>query len=575
VQFNALSASPTLTPNTWTHLMVTRDTSTWTLYVNGVASTTGTASPNTPATSSSIGNNFPGSIDDVAFWNTTLSPAEVMTLYQSQAGGYSGVYHSRIMNSGANSSAWTSLKWAANLPLQKALPDAVGTLAQNEALSQYPALANASLMNGIVALWHLDEASGTTGAGSIKDTSGLSHHGAPTNNPVMGQNGQIAKSAQFNGSSSYIEVVDSDSLTLGTSFTLSAWVKPNSFTGLSSLLSKWAQGIDDEFTFMLTASGNLSLGWHSQGGDTYATAAYNSANSSGTVPPGRWSHILVVRQGPTITFYINGVAAGTSAAADNFPLRNGSHVLRIGAEGDAAGRYLNGAMDEVAIWNRALSLSEVEQLYARGSSRILFQVRSCMTFNCSDGTWKGPDGSSGTYFSEEFNRATQAASPSGAVLATGPQLSLGSYTSAPANNRYFQYRVILGSQSALASIQPELRSVEIGPARYSSSQPTIQYKTAIQYNKLMDLTESLGAAGCPGGIHYSVSADGIFWFYYNGSTWDVADGSFSRANTASELKESFSSLTTLSKAVTYVRAHLNSSGSQPCELDQILVSGER
>lgn len=99
----------------------------------------------------------------------------------------------------------------------------------------------------------------------------------------------------------------------------------------------------------------------------------------------------------------------------------------------------HGIIDEIAIWNRALDANEITQLYQRGASRLKFQVRSCDDDHCIGETWKGPDGTSSTYFSELLNMSTQAFTPSGTVNKDLPVMTLSNFTSPPSANRYFQY----------------------------------------------------------------------------------------------------------------------------------------
>jgi len=75
---DAVSSNTTLSTGTWTHVVLTRGNSTWTLYVNGVAKHTGTTNPITPTGVFNIGiNSFDGQIDDVRFYNYALSAAQI------------------------------------------------------------------------------------------------------------------------------------------------------------------------------------------------------------------------------------------------------------------------------------------------------------------------------------------------------------------------------------------------------------------------------------------------------------------------------------------------------------------
>jgi hypothetical protein len=77
----------------------------------------------------------------------------------------------------------------------------------------------------------------------------------------------------------------------------------------------------------------------------------------------QWYHFAVTRNGDLYTFYTNGVVAATQTDANVIP--NPNVPLQIGG---AEGFYFNGALDETSIYGRALSASEIEAIYAKGTS---------------------------------------------------------------------------------------------------------------------------------------------------------------------------------------------------------------
>jgi hypothetical protein len=69
----------------------------------------------------------------------------------------------------------------------------------------------------------------------------------------------------------------------------------------------------------------------------------------------------VVRSGATLSFYVNGTLASSVAAMDTNPFRNGTNSLRVGGQGRGGiSRSFPGRIDEVRIYNRALSAVEVQ-----------------------------------------------------------------------------------------------------------------------------------------------------------------------------------------------------------------------
>ncbi|RYD69638.1 MAG: LamG domain-containing protein, partial [Verrucomicrobiaceae bacterium] len=413
--------------------------------------------------------------------------------------------------------SWSSIGWKTTLPFLKALPDAVPTpnptssaVPQNENSSDYPALVGAAgnvaddnLMSSIVGLWHLDEATGTTALGSIKDNSGNGLNGTPVGGVTMGRFGKVSSSAQMNGSTGYIDI--GTPIASSNDMTISAWIFVNAYPASRADL------ISNED---LTAVGfNLAL--YSDAGFTtgYFNGAYTEINNNGSVVPlGVWTHLLSVRNSLTgkIYLYKNGILVNQGAAGTS--VSSSSRSVYFG-NSPRVSRFFNGLMDEVAIWSRALDPKEILQLYRRGANRVKYQVRNCIAATCSDdatgANWKGPDGTNQTYFSELDNRALQAAASSGAVLATPPVMNLGSFGTpagtAVGTSRYFQYRAILESDDTstacnygpgytATACSPEIKSVSVGPIHYDSSSPTIVGHTGAAYQSLDSFAESLGSA---------------------------------------------------------------------------------
>src|SRR5205823_8333271 len=166
----------------------------------------------------------------------------------------------------------------------------------------------------------------------------------------------------FNGTSSVVEAADIDALTPGTAATFEAWVTLNAAPNeVASVFNKWNQTADDEYLFGIDTDRTLLFGWHTTGGNTCPSASYNSANSVSIVPLSALTHIAVVRNGATVTFYVNGTADASLTVSDANPFVNGLNSLRIGGQGrGGANRFFNGLIDEARIYNRALTAAEIQ-----------------------------------------------------------------------------------------------------------------------------------------------------------------------------------------------------------------------
>src|SRR5439155_23176401 len=133
----------------------------------------------------------------------------------------------------------------------------------------------------------------------------------------------------FNGSNSYVEALDADTLSPGTEATFSAWIFLNSApTETASVLNRWSQTVEDEYLFGVTPSRQLYVAWQTSGAGAWGTPSYNDASGIGQIPLSTWTHIALVRRGATLSFYINGVLDASVTAADTNPFRNGITSLR-------------------------------------------------------------------------------------------------------------------------------------------------------------------------------------------------------------------------------------------------------
>jgi hypothetical protein len=90
-----------------------------------------------------------------------------------------------------------------------------------------------------------------------------------------------------------------------------------------------------------------------------------SFSSNFSVSTGTWYHIVNVYNGSTAYIYINGVLRNSQSVA-NFTLANNSQTVYIGS--DAGDIILDGSIDDVRVYNYALTGKQIEQLYNQGSS---------------------------------------------------------------------------------------------------------------------------------------------------------------------------------------------------------------
>jgi hypothetical protein len=215
----------------------------------------------------------------------------------------------------------------------------------------------ASSAANLVAAYAYDDGSGTTAA----DAS-ISSNTATVTATSWSAACKFGRCLAFSGANSFVESPDLDVLTPGTKATFEAWVRLTAAPAeTASVFNKWNQTANDEYLFGISPSRTLYFAWHTTGGNTWPSAAFNAVNSSGTIPLNSLTHIAVVRNGTVVRFYINGALDSSSAVMDNNPFRNGANSLRIGGQGRGTkGRFLTGTIDEVRIYHRALSQADIQ-----------------------------------------------------------------------------------------------------------------------------------------------------------------------------------------------------------------------
>lgn len=215
--------------------------------------------------------------------------------------------------------------------------------------------------SGLAALWPLDD-----GVGSVlRDAVPTGHSGKLVGSafwPALGGPPRVVaptRGLRFAGNQ-YIEFGDDDLFTASVAMTLESWIRVDAITeDFTSIVNKWTQSLDSEYLFGLMPDGRLSFAWHTQGGDTYSTSSFGHVFSEQKIKLGRFTHVAVVRAGSGVAFYIDGQAAGSFECVDLAPFRNSAAPLRIGAEGNGAGRFLRGTLANLRIWRVARSSAQL------------------------------------------------------------------------------------------------------------------------------------------------------------------------------------------------------------------------
>lgn len=210
--------------------------------------------------------------------------------------------------------------------------------------------------SGPIAQWKFDEGSGTTTA----DSSGNGHTGTLANSPAW-LSGRIGNALSFNGGTAVVNAVGGGSINnlYATGMTVSAWINVTAFpaTGNNRIIDK--DNAVNGWFFGVNSASKLEF-WS----DNYDTIAKRV--SSGSVTASAWKHVTVTWDGSftgaNIHFYIDGVASdGTATNGSGTAHDDSTTPVTLGNRPDLA-KGFNGAIDELRVYNRVLTLSEIQAL---------------------------------------------------------------------------------------------------------------------------------------------------------------------------------------------------------------------
>ena len=195
--------------------------------------------------------------------------------------------------------------------------------------------------SGLVAAYSFNEGSGTT----VADSSGNNNTGTITG-ATWTTAGKFGSALVFNGTSARVTVNDAPSLRLTGGMTLEAWVKPSAVT------TAWRDVIyKGNDNYYLEATSNSASRAPAAGG-TIGTTYGTTALATNT-----WAHLAVTYDRVAIRLYVNGTQV--SSLARTTALATSANPLQIGGD-SIYGQYFQGTIDEVRVYNRALSQAEIQ-----------------------------------------------------------------------------------------------------------------------------------------------------------------------------------------------------------------------
>lgn len=212
----------------------------------------------------------------------------------------------------------------------------------------------------VAADWHLDECTLGIAGSTVADSGANGHDGTSVGGLDVENNGQLCSAAAFDGLSAYVSVPDSPQLDFTEGISIAVWVRHN-----ASALKNWeailAKG-DSAYRLHLNGGceipdalpGNTSHGF-TLGLNAGCAAA--DLNSNIVPTPGVWYHVAATYDRSVMNIYVNGTLI--NSAGYTAPIGSNNFDLFIGENSQQRNRYWDGDIDELTLWDGAVSAAEI------------------------------------------------------------------------------------------------------------------------------------------------------------------------------------------------------------------------
>ncbi len=218
--------------------------------------------------------------------------------------------------------------------------------------------ASPDITSGLVGYWNMDSSDIDWNTNTIVDRSGTGNTGTLIgfNQATSSTSGKYNQALQFLNTNTKISVASSETLNMSVTnaFTYSVWMKVTAFTPSAG-----------SFNCLICHDVNQQFSMHSSGGliafrpGGTVSQLLNYGAPVRTVD--QWYHLVATYDGTTSKLYINAVMAGNTSSMESIGTAGRNPTLTIGGS-FLGGIGLNGVIDEVRVYNRALSAQEVSAL---------------------------------------------------------------------------------------------------------------------------------------------------------------------------------------------------------------------
>src|SRR6266542_1224121 len=321
VGFSAIDSTATIRDRNWHHVAVTKAAGTVKFYVDAIGEAGPPYDPGFEFTSGAqigavqwgtqVGASFLGDIDEISVYNRALSDSEVGSIFNASSAG-------------------------------KCLPVPQPQCVQSPSC--------------LVSWWK--------GDGNGNDATGA--YNSTFMNGITFTDGEVGQAFNFNGTDSQVSFGNTVGNFETNDFTIDLWIRTTA-TRLESLIEKYPICGNSSEWYIRIDGGRLGAEMMSDDlADDHSVLV-----SQGSINDGVFHHVAYVRRARNIAFYIDGVLDSSSDSAGGVTRINNATDLKVGRSvcvGIDGTSPFTGQLDEISIFTRALSDSEIQAIYAAGSA---------------------------------------------------------------------------------------------------------------------------------------------------------------------------------------------------------------
>ncbi len=253
------------------------------------------------------------------------------------------------------------------------------TSAVGFAVGALGSIPSPGLASNLVAYWKFDETNGLL----TTEVTGRSSNGVLTGFPANNSQwvaGRNDGALRFRGSPDFVRVANYPKAT--NALTVAGWVFAEARPTWASIAKNWGGTLAGQFHFGLRdTAGDLDIFVHTSAGDF-------SVRENVLFPTGSWQHVAFTAEAGTLRLFRNGQLVASGPYQGNF-LASATAPLGIGVKLNDAGNaadtgapgYWRGSIDDLGIWNRALSSSELAAIHAAAGGPLTTDTRGLMLGN--------------------------------------------------------------------------------------------------------------------------------------------------------------------------------------------------